>query len=221
MKKASTGPAVPAVETRFAGRQAALLVLVLGTGLAVGLALREVFGPGVAPPATPAHLGPVQADPRSLVTQPDDLSRQYTIVGDPKAPDPGSIHPKQRYSVSISRADVPRYAAQAAVNVYSGDTEAGEALRSLLAVGQFGSELPLHESMGAEGHLFAARAGDRLVVVGSILWRDRNVVAYVFVYNPYPDQLPADVVERLARANAYDDTTGIARPIEQRVKVSG
>jgi hypothetical protein len=195
--------------------------LVLVTGLAVGLILRGVFSPGGVPASPPATASIVQADPRSLVTQTDDLPGKYTIQGDQAAPDPGSTHPKQRYSVTISRTDVPRYAAQSAVNVYASETEARGALRSLLGVGQFGSELPLHESLGGEGHLFAARAGDRLVVVGSVLWRDRNVVAYVFVYNPYPDQLPADVVERLARANAYDDTMGIAHPIEQRIKVGG
>jgi hypothetical protein len=183
--------------------------------------LRGVFGPSLSPAATAGHGALVQADPRSLVTQPDDLPSQYTIQGDPQAPDPGSTHPKQRYSVTISRTDVPRYAAQSAVNIYVSDKEARDALRSLLAVGKFGSELPLHESIGDEAHLFAARAGDRSVVVGSILWRDRNAVAYVFVYNPYPDQLPPDVVQRLARANAYDDTMGIAHPIEQRIKVGG
>ena len=123
--------------------------------------------------------------------------------------------------MTISRSDLVAYAAQSAVNRYATEADARAALRTLLGLGQFGSELPRHESLGDEAHLFAAKAGDRSLVVGSVLWRDRNVVGYVFVYNPYPAEVPADAIERLARANAYDDTMGIAIPVERRIGSAG
>lgn len=218
MKEASSERPRPGSPARIRGGEVALLFFVLGAGVALGLVLRQVLLPGS--PAAPSANRPavVQADPRTLVTQPEDLPRQYVIQGDPEAADPGATHPRQRYSVTISRSDVAGYAAQAAVNLYASEDEARAALRTLLGLGQFGSELPLHETLGDEGHLYAARAGDRPLVVGSVIWRDRNLVAYVFVYSPYPDQVPPDAVERLARANAYDDTMGVALPIERRVK---
>ncbi len=207
--------------TRSRTAEVVLLFLVLGAGVGLGLVLRETLGPGVG--SSPSAGGPrlIRADPRELVTQPADLPGQYTIQGDPAAPDPGQTHPSQRYSVTISRSDQPEYAAQSGANLYASENDARTGLRRLLGLGQFGSELPLHESVGEEAHLFAAKAGDRSLVVGSLLWRDRNVVAYVFVYNPYPELLPATAVERLARANAYDDTVGIALPIERRVRSAG
>jgi hypothetical protein len=209
------------VAPRFRVAEAVLLFLVLGAGLGLGIVLRDAFGPS-PPAASPATApGLVQADPRSLVTQSADLPPQFLIEGDPSAPDPGPTHPKRSYLVTISRSDAVGYAAQSAVNLYATEADARTAMRTLLGLGQFGSELPMHESLGDEAHLFAAKAGDRPLVVGSVLWRDRNVVGYVFVYNPYPAQVPPDAVERLARANAYDDTMGIAIPVERRVRAAG
>ncbi|MEP7105587.1 MAG: hypothetical protein ABI838_07055 [Chloroflexota bacterium] len=206
--------------TRSRVAEGVLLFLVLGAGLGLGLVLRDAFGTGAAPAAAPAAHDLVHADPRSLVTQAQDLPSQYLIQGDPSAPDPGSTHPKQSYLVTISRSDVVAYAAQSAVSLYATAADARAALQTLLGLGQFGSELPMHESLGDEAHLFAAKAGDRSLVVGSLLWRDRNVIGYVFVYNPFPAGVPPDAVERLARANAYDDTVGIAIPVLQRVKAA-
>lgn len=218
MKQAASRSPVPPAAARFRGVDAALLLLVMVSGVAVGLALHLPPATSVPAAGQATHPTLVVADPRTLVTQPGDLPAVYSIASDAQAADPGQTHPKQRYAVTISRSDLPDYAAQAAVNSYASEEEARVALRTLLGVGQFGSELPMHDSLGDEAHLFAARAGDRSLVIGSVLWRDRNVIAYVFVYNPYSAQVPADVLERLARANAYDDTMGFAVPVERRIK---
>jgi len=213
-------PTQPAA-SRFRPAQLGVLLLVLVTGTAVGWVLQTASTASIPPAGPAARPALVQADPRTLVTQPADPPRTYVIEGDQQAADPGQTHPRQQYSVTISRSDVPTYAAQAAVNLYSSEVEARAAMTTLRGLGQFGSELPMHDSLGDEAHLFAARAGDRSLVIGSVLWRDRNVVGYVFVYNPYPDNLPADAIERLARGNAYDDTMGIAIPIQRRIRGGG
>jgi len=215
-----SGPVQPAA-SRFRPAQLGVLVLVLVSGMGVGWVLEAASTASVQPAGPAARPALVRTDPRTLVTQPADLPRTYVIEGDQQAADPGQTHPRQQYSVTISRSDVPTYAAQAAVNLYSSEVEARAAMTTLRGLGQFGSELPMHDSLGDEAHLFAARAGDRSLVIGSVLWRDRNVVGYVFVYNPYPDNLPADAIERLARGNAYDDTMGIAIPIQRRIRGGG
>src|SRR5262249_61208814 len=93
---------------------------------------------------------------------------------------------------------------------------AEQALRNLLGAGKLGAELPMRAPLGNEARLYAAK--DKGLVIASALWRDRNVVAFIFVYNPYPESLAEPEVDRLARANAYDDALGLAFAVEERVK---
>ena len=202
---------------RLDASQGVALVLVLLVGLAVGFVARAVFFTP-APPAPTAAPNLVRADPSALVVQPRDVPSSYRIAADPNAPEPGQTHPKAHYSVTLSRNDSSRYLAQCAVAVYSSTTAAQSALKTLLGLGQFGTELPLLAALGEDGHLFAANDPKSGVVVGSVLWRDRNVVAYIFVYNPYEASTPAAEIERLARGNAYDDTFALASRTEEHIK---
>ena len=198
-------------------RPAAALVLglVLAAGIGLGFGARSAFLPPNAEPASPStHL--VSADPRGLVLQPADVPAEYTIYEDSNASDPGQTHPRARYAVVVTRQAAPRYLTESGVNVYADPDLAAQALRKLLGTGKFGTELPMRGTLGNEARLFAAK--DKGLVVASALWRDRNVVAFIFVYNPYPESLAEPEVDRLARANAYDDALGLAFAVEEHVK---
>jgi hypothetical protein len=157
----------------------------------------------------------VTGDPKGLVLQPGDVGSAYTLFIESPPPDPANTHPLAHYGVVLRRADEPSYLAESDVSRYASPEQAAAALKALLSVGKFGAELPIHGSIGDEAHLYAAK--DQGVVVGSVLWRDRNVVAWIFVYNPYPDSLPADVVDTVARGNAYDDAMGYAEIVEGHI----
>ncbi len=183
-------------------------------GLALGATAGHVFWAAPAPSAANAQPAPslVTAEPKSLVVQPVDVPSGYTLFVESPPPDPAGTHPQSHYGVVVRRPDEPAYLAESDVSLYRSPEQAAAALKALLGVGKFGAELPLHGGLGSDGHLFAAK--DKGVVVGSVLWRDRNAVAWVFVYNPYPDSLPADVVDMVARGNAYDDAIGYAEIVE-------
>ena len=198
--------------------QGVALVAVLVVGVGIGFATRANFWESrdSAAPGRPA--GEVRAAPQALVVQPADVSPSYTINEDANPSDPGNTNARARYSVVITRKDAPHYLAENGVNLYDSDAQAAAALHKLLGVGKFGTELPMRGALGDEAHLYAAR--DRGVVIGSVLWRQRNSVSFLFVYNPYPDAVPVDQVDRLARANAYDDTLGFAESVSAHLRAS-
>lgn len=165
-----------------------------------------------------AASGEVRGAPQGLVVQPADVPPSYRINEDTNSSDPGNTNARARYSVAITRQDAPRYRAENGVNLYANDAQAAAALHKLLGVGRFGTELPMRGALGDEAHLYAAR--DRGVVIGSVLWRQRNAVGFLFVYNPYPDTVPEDQVDRVARANAYDDTLGLAESVSAHLGAS-
>ena len=186
----------------------------MALGLAVGATVDHVVW---APAVTSARSAPrqVTADPKGLVVQPGDVGAAYTLFAESPPPDPANTHPLAHYGVVLRRQDEPSYLAESDVSRYGSVAEAAAALKALLGAGKFGAELTLHGGVGDEAHLYAAK--DQGVVVGSVLWRDRNVVAWVFVYSPYAGSLPADVVDTIARANAYDDAMGYATIVEGHI----
>lgn len=193
------------------------LGLVLAVGMGLGFATRAVFwAPRDQAPASAAATGLVHEDPRALVLQPSDVGADYTIYEDRGASDPGQTSARARYAISMTRQGAPRYLTEAGVNLYDDRTQAAAALRKLLGLGRFGTELPMRGSLADEAHLFAAK--DPGIVIASLLWRDRNAVAFVFVYNPYPETVPQAEVDRLARANAYDDAMRLAYAVEEHIK---
>jgi hypothetical protein len=196
---------------------AVALLLVLAVGIGLGFAARAVFwAPGDRAPASTAVTDLVHDDPHGLVLQPSDVGADYTIYEARGASDPGQTSARARFAISMTRTDTPKYLTEAGVNLYSDRTQATAALRKLLGLGRYGTELPMRGSLADEPHLFAAK--DPGVVIASLLWRDRNVVAFVFVYNPYPEAVPQTEVDRLARANAYDDAMGLAYAMEEHIK---
>jgi hypothetical protein len=196
---------------------AAAAALGVALGVAVGATAGHVFWAAPAPAVATARSAPreVMGDPQRLVLQPGDVGSAYTLFIESPPSDPANTHPIALYGVVLRRADEPSYLAESDVSRYASPEQAAAALKALLGVGKFGVELPIHGSIGDEAHLYAAKAQG--VVVGSVLWRDRNVVAWVFVYNPYADSLPADVVDMVARGNAYDDTIGYAEIVEGHI----
>jgi hypothetical protein len=195
------------------------LALALAAGLAVGFIAHAVFFAPVPAPAAPASRL-VMTDPSKLVVQPEDLPPSYRVGEEQGAAQPVDTHPRARYSITISRTDSSHYLAQCAVNTYESMDKARAALQALLGVGQFGTELALHRALGDEGHLYAAKDEKAMVVIGSALWRERNAVAYVFVYNPYSSSTPAEELDRLARGNAYDDTLALATRMAERISAT-
>jgi hypothetical protein len=198
-------------------RPAAAAALGVALGLAVGAPAGHILWAAPAPVVATARSAPreVTGDPKGLVLQPGDVSSAYTLFIESPPPDPANTHPLANYGVVLRRADEPSYLAESDVSRYASPEQAAAALKALLGVGKFGAELPIHGSLGDEAHLYAAK--DQGVVVGSVLWRDRNVVAWVFVYNPYAASLPADVVDTVARGNAYDDAMGYAEIVEGHI----
>lgn len=198
---------------------AVALGLVLAVGIGLGFAARAALSaPGARAPASAAAADLVHEDPSALVLQPSDVGADYTIYEDRGASDPGQTGARARFAINLTRTGSPTYQTEAGVNLYDDRTQAAAALRKLLGLGRYGTELPLRGSLGDEAHLFAAKASG--TVIASLLWRDRNVVAFVFVYNPYPDAVPQAEVDRLARANAYDDALGLADAMEKHIKLA-
>ena len=199
---------------------AVVLGLVLVVGMGLGFAARAVFwAPAEQTPASAAVTALIHEDPQALVLQPSDVGADYTIYEDSGASDPGQTGARARYAVRMTRKGAPKYLTEVGVNLYDGRTQAAAALQKLLGLGKFGTELPMRGSLADEARLFAAK--DPGIVIASLLWRDRNAVAFVFVYNPYPETVPQPEVDRLARANAYDDALGLATAVEEHIKRAG
>lgn len=197
------------------------LLLALAAGIGLGFAARSVFfeAVGSAPQLATRAPGNIRADPRDLVVQPSQVPASYALYADTRSTDPANTNAKARYVVALSREGSPKYLAECGVSLYATPEQAAAALHSMLSLGSYGTELPPHESLGEEAHLFAARDSQR--VIGSVLWRDRNAVAFVFVYNPYAGSTPSEELDQLARGNAYDDTLGFAYAVEDNLKKAG
>lgn len=202
------------------GESRRALATAVALGLLVGgLAGYVIRGAGASPQGAAgpgAADADVQTDPRFLVVQAQDVPADYSVYADPNPADPGHTNPTHQYAVAMTQKGVPAYLAESGVNLYASRALTGAALKTMLSLGSFGAELPLHGTLGEEAHLFAAK--DQGVVAASLLWRDRNAVAFIFLYNPYSDSTPAAEVDRIARGNAYDNALSLATVVEGRIR---